>query len=248
MRVMDWFQTTTRELETFFDIEERISEEEKKQRGLEAIHAFHEIFMHLASKLRLRDDWPDAHCHIMPFSTGIIERSAKMRVEFTLGVSLYGWFIESPVAFPAQIRHMGDEYWDQIVRLSKIGKAELHDYGRPVGWPHSPGAKKLVQHKTSLVFSVARDFTLLASKSEDETESLGGIHVSVPVESDQGAVTTFFERGLDALYRSNYLLFRSAYLQRRRILKKFAGANTDAESQGFAERRAHQKLNKLSRD
>lgn len=217
---MDWFQAARDELETYFDIEQKISEEEVKQRGVHAFNAFHHFFLVLAAKLKLRDEWPEPHCHIVPFSTGIIERSAKMQTEFTLGVSLYGWFVEAPIAFPQQIRHMRDDYWAHIVRLASLGKAELHDCGRPVSWPGSTEAKKLIQHKISLAFSIARDFTLLASVSDDEISSLGCIHITIPVESNEATVTSFFEQSLGSLYRANYLLFRSAYLQRKRLFKK----------------------------
>jgi hypothetical protein len=218
--LMSWFDAAKDELETFFDIERQIPEEENKQRGMDAINAFHDQFIHLASKLRIRDQWLPAHAHIAPFSTGIIEHSAKMRIDFTIGVSLYGWFIESPIAFARQIGHMRDEYWKQIIRVSELGKAELCDYGRPVGWPGSVAAKKLTQHKLSLAFSIARDFTLLALSTDEGIPSLGYIHITIPVESDESAVTNFFEQGLDALYRSNYLLFRSASLERNRLFKK----------------------------
>jgi hypothetical protein len=218
---MDWFQAARDELETYFDIEQRISEEEAKERGARAIDAFHEIFVDLTAKLQLRDEWPEPHCHIVPFATGIIERSAKMQTDFTIGVSLYGWFVEAPIAFPRQIGHMRDDYWKHIVQLSSLGKAELRDYGRPLGWAGSTETKKLTQHKVSLVFSIARDFTLLTSVPDEEgASSLGCIHITIPVESDEAAVTVFFEKSLESLYRSNYLLFRSAYLQRKRLFKK----------------------------
>jgi hypothetical protein len=216
---MDWFQAARDELETYFDIEQQISEEEAKERGVRAIDAFHKIFVDLAAKLQLRDEWPEPHCHIAPFSTGIIERSAKMQTDFTIGVSLYGWFVEAPIAFPQQIRHMRDEYWKHIVRLASLGKAELRNRG--VDGQGSTETKKLTQHKISLVFSIARDFTLLTSVPDEEGAlSLGCIHIIIPVESDETAVTAFFEKSLESLYRSNYLLFRSAYLQRKRLFKK----------------------------
>jgi hypothetical protein len=218
---MDWFQAAKDQLETFFDIDQQISEEELKARGVRAIDAFHDIFIQLTSKLKLRDEWPNPHCHIMPYSTGIIERSDKMQIDFTIGVSLFGWFVEAPIAYPQQIGHMRDDYWEHIVRLARLGKAKLHDYCHPSGWSSSSEMKKLVQHKISLVYSIARDFTLLASNpDEKDTGSLGPIHITIPVESDEAAVTEFFEQGLDSLYRSNYSLYRSSYLSRKRLFKK----------------------------
>lgn len=212
---MDWFQVAHREVETFFDTGQRISEAERQRRGIAAVDAFHHVFSVIAVELGLQDAWPDPCCHIMPFSTGIIERSRKLDVDFTMGVSLDGWFIEAPIGAPEQIRHMKDSYWQHIVRLSTIGKAELQDYGRPPGWNSSPDVRRLTKHKSSLVFSIARDFTLLASCPEGCT-SLGNIHVVVPLEADEAAVIEFFKLGLDSLYRSNYLLYRADYLRRRR--------------------------------
>jgi hypothetical protein len=217
---MDWFQAARDELETFFDLDQQFSEEDLKARGVRAIDAFHDIFIRLTTKLKLRDEWPNPQCHIEPYSTGIIERSDKMQVDFTIGVSLFGWFVEAPITYPQQIGHMRDDYWQHIVRLASLGKAELHDYGRPLGWAGSPETKKLVQHKISLVYSIARDFTLLASIPDEDIRSVGGIHITIPVESDEATVTEFFEQGIDSLYKSNYLLYRSSYLQRKRLFKK----------------------------
>lgn len=219
---MNWFQVAQQELEAFYDIHERIDEEEKKQRSIRTIDAFHSLFSELVAKLHIRDEWPTPHCHICPFSTGIIEKSAKMGAQFTLGVSIYGWFIEVPLIFDDQIRHMRDDYWQHIANLSSLGKAELHDYGRPYGWDAAPEVKRLVKHKISLVYSIARDFTLLSANPDprDYGVSVGGVYISVPVESDEATVTRFFERALDGLYRSNYLLYRSAYLERKRRFKK----------------------------
>lgn len=189
-------------------------------RGTAALDAFHHLFTVLTAELHIREEWPVPHCHIVPFSTGIIEHSPKGGVDFTLGVSLYGWFIEAAIASPEQIRHMRDDYWQHIVRLSTLGKAELHDYGRPGGWSGSPEVRKLTQHKGSLVFSIARDFTLLASAPEG-CLSLGAIHLTLPLESDESAVRSFFKQSLESLYRSNQMLYRAEYLQRRRLLKKF---------------------------
>ena len=216
---MNWFQIAQRDTEKFGDINQTIPEVEGQQRTIAAIDAFQHLFKMLAAELHIREEWPSAHCHIMPFSTGIIEHSAKMGVDFTLGVSLYGWFIEAPLASPEQICHMRDDYWHQIVQLSRLGKAELHDYGRPRGWAASPYVRKLTQHKCSLVYSIARDFTLLASTPED-CSSLGRIHITLPLESDETTVRTFFKQSLESLYRSNYLLYRAEYLQRRRVVKK----------------------------
>jgi hypothetical protein len=217
---MNWFQIAQSEIETFFDIEQRIPEAEGQQRTIAAIDAFHELFMALTTELHIREEWPGAHCHIFPVSTGIIEHSSKLHVDFTLGVSLSGWFIEAPIASPEQIRHMRDDYWQHIVRLSALGKAELHDYGRPCGWSTSADVRRLTQHKGSLVYSIARDFTLLASTLEG-CSSLGGIHLTLPLDSDEQAVRTFFKQSLESLYRSNHMLYRAEYLQRRRVLKKF---------------------------
>ena len=219
-QVMNWFQIARSQADAFFDVEQRISEAERQERGLAAINAFHHIFTVLATELRLRDEWPKAYCHIRPFSTGIIEHSTRMSWDFTLGVSLHGWFVEALIVAPEQIRHMKDDYWHHILRLSTLGKAEFQDYGRPNGWSSRPEVSKLIQHKGSLVFSIARDFTLLASTPEG-CSALGSIHITFPLESDEAAVTTFFKHALDSLHRSNYLLHRSAYLQQKRYVKKF---------------------------
>ena len=223
---MDWFQIARSEAATFFDLEERITVEEKQQRGTAAIDAFHHLFMVLAAELRIREEWPEAHCHIVPFSTGIIEHSAKMRVDFTLGISIHGWFIEAWIASPDQIRQMRDDYWEHIARLSTLGKAEFEDGGRPVGWSNSAKIRKLTQHKCSLVFSIVRDFVLLASTSEG-CSSLGRIYITIPLESDEEAVRTFFKRSLESLYRSNHMLYRAEYLERRRYLKRFEAQMAD---------------------
>ena len=228
---MNWFQIAQSKVETFFDIEQRIPEAEGQQRCIAAVDAFHHLFTILAAELHIREEWPDAHCHIVPFSTGIIEHSPKIGVDFTLGISLFGWFIEAPIASPHQIRQMRDDYWQHIARLSTLGRAELHDFGRPCGWSSSPDVRKLTQHKCSLVYSIARDFTLLASTPEG-CSSLGCIHITLPLESDEPTVRAFFKQALESLYRSNHMLYRAEYLDRRRLMKKFKAQATHELNEG----------------
>lgn len=229
--LMNWFQEAQNELETFCDIGQQIPEKERQERGKRAIDAFHEVFTQLADELQLREKWGDTYCHIAPFSTSIIERSTKMNVDFTLGMSRDGWFIEAEIASPERIGHMKDDYWQHIVSLGALGKAELHDSGRPAGWSRSPETRKIVQHKGSLVFSIARDFTLLSAKPNG-CSALGSIHITLPIESDEAAVTTFFRNSLASLYRSNYLLYRSAYVEERRFRKNSAIQESSNGSKG----------------
>lgn len=219
---MNWFQTAHELLETFYDIEGRISGDDGRQRSIRAIDAFHELFLELASTLKLRDQWPNPHCDIAPGQIGIIERSAKMQVDFTLGTSLYGWYIEAWLANADQIRFMRDDFWHHLAHLSVTGKAELeNDTSMNCGDPSN--VRKLLQHKGSLVFAVARDYTLASATPEaDCIGFLGKIRLTLPVDSAEQQVMTFFREGLEALYRVNYLLYRSGQIQRSRINKKVA--------------------------
>jgi hypothetical protein len=213
---MNWYQAALQEIATYGDLHQLIPTEERNRRGEAALDAFHHIFTKLVARLHIRDTWPEPHCHINVFETGIIERSTKLQGDFTLGVSLEGWFLEASIVGPRFIRQMSDEYWEHIQRLSTLGKARLKDYGRPSLWDNSPEVRKLTQHKASLVFSIARDYTILASRPEG-CSSLGAIRVDHPLNSDEQTVTAFFKETLESLYRSNAMLKRVEKIERRRI-------------------------------
>jgi hypothetical protein len=219
-QTMNWFDRAKAEIETFFG-KQVFSEVKLRQRDLAAIDAFHDLFMRLMNELKIRDTWPekDRQCQMFLRSTGTVERSAKMGIRFTMGVSVDGWFIEAPIACEKHIRHMKDDYWVYITKLASIGKAGLIS-SYPPEWYSSPAIKRLIQHEGSLVFSIVRDFTLLASTSEHNF-GVGNIEVTIPRESDEATVIQFFRDGLEALYRSNYLLHRSDYLEQKRKSKKF---------------------------
>ena len=212
---MNWFETAKAEIETFFGADD-FTEAELQQRSIAAIDTFHDLFVRLMDELKIRDDWPDKdrQCHNFPQSTGTVERSARMEIRFTIGVSIDGWFIEAPIACEYHIRHMKDDYWAHITKLASIGKARL-EFSPTNEWESSPEIKRLAQHEGSLVFSIARNFVLLAL-TPDHDASVGSIEVTLPLDSDEATVTQFFREGLEALYRSNYLLHRSDYLERKR--------------------------------
>ena len=211
---MNWFEIVKAEVETFFETG-NISEAESQQRGLAAVDAFHDLFMRLLDELKIRDNWPDQNRHFNLCPTQNIEQSAKMQIDFTIGVEpTDGWFIEAPIACEEQIRHMKDGYWAYITKLASIGKAELQS-SYPFEWESSPEIKHLIRCEGSLTFSIARNFILFALK-QDHNFSFGTITVKFPLESDESAVIQFFRDGLDALYRSNYLLHRSDYLEKKR--------------------------------
>jgi len=211
---MNWFQTVEAEIETFFNMQS-VSEAELQKRGLAAVDAFHELFMRLVDELKIRDSWPKQSRRFNLWPTQNIEQSAKMQIDFTMGVEpVDGWFIEAPIACEHHIRYMKDDYWAHITKIASIGKAEL-EYSPLNEWESSTEIKRLTQHEGSLVFSIVRNFVLLAL-TPDHNASVGSIKVSMPLDSDEAKVTQFFRDGLEALYRSNYLLQRSDYLERKR--------------------------------
>ena len=217
----DWFKAAREEFQTFFDLEQSISKDEALKRKTRFFDTYHGLFLSLVRELGIRDDWDDGHCHMFPFSTGIIERSSKLNLEITIGVSMDTWFIEAAIQAPYYLRYMKDNYWAHIVRLSNLGKAELQDYGRPANWLPTEEARALVKPKCSLVFSIARDYTLMAAGSDDGF-SLGGINISMPFESKQDKVEEFYRLGIESLYKSNQMLVSVANAQQKRNLKKFS--------------------------
>jgi hypothetical protein len=217
---MNWYSNAQREIETFFDINQVIPKEEGTERLKGAIDGFHDLFIRLIKELGIRDTWPKTLCHIAPFESGVIEHSEKMLTEYTIGVSIHGWFAQATIVSPHCLRHMKDDYWNYIVKLSALGKAELVDYGRPPSWADSKEKKKLVQHKGSLVFSMLRDYTLIESKFGN-CDSLGAIQIHLDLDSTEEKIEAFFKSAIDGLYRSNYLLHRSDYINQKRIEKQY---------------------------
>ena len=217
---MNWFEASHKELKQHFSDQET-PEEERKALCLAAMDGLHGLFHELVKDLKIKDEWPKAFYHIVPFATGTVEQSGKMGAQFTLAITSDGWLIESWLKNPEHIRHMTDEFWQHIAKLASIGKASLSNSSVPAS---TPEAKRLAQHKGSLVFSLARDYVFMMQAPRDEgglsTHSVGAIEAVLPLESEEAAVRQFFRDGLDSLYRANYLLYRSAYLEMKRLLKQ----------------------------
>ncbi len=212
--IMNWFEAVKAEVETFSGAND-FPEAEIQARGLAAVDALHELFMRLVDELKIQDDWPKEKRRFQFWPMQNIEHSAKMQIDVTMGVEpVDGWFIEAPIVCEDHIRHMKDDYWAHIIKLASLGKARVV-FDPPNEWESSPGIKRLTQHEGSLAFSIARNFILLAL-TPDLDGSVGSIEVTLPLDSDKAAVTQFFREGLEALYRSNYLLHRSDYLERKR--------------------------------
>ena len=217
---MSWYENAIAEAQTFFDDEPR-SDQILASTTRAALAGFDALFKDVMRKAKIRDDWDDTKCYIFPHSTDCLMRSLKMGVEFKLGISIYGWFIDCPLDNPDHIRSMKDDFWAQIASLSDLGTAEFHDYGRPVGWASSPEAKRLSQHSGSLVFAIARDYTMLVLNGDEDTFlTVGGISVMLPLDKKEDEVYAFFRSGLEAMYRINYFLYRSAYIRSKRLDKQ----------------------------
>lgn len=139
-----------------------------------------------------------------------------------MAITPQGWIIEAGLRYSEHIRHMTDEFWGQIIRLSAIGKASLVAGYAPAA---TPEAKRLAQHKVSLMFSLARDYVFIVQTpmNDDRRHSyaMGHIEVMLPLETKESVVRQFFKDGLDALYRANYLLYRSAYIELRRVQNQY---------------------------
>jgi hypothetical protein len=214
----DWYEAARIELADHFSEKEK-SENERKIICMSTIDRFHGLFLELAKELKIRDEWGEQFCYIVPFGTGTIERSKKMGTQFTFAITMDGWLIEAGLRHSDHIRHMTDEFWNQIVSLAKIGKASL--VGGKIA-DSTPAIKRLNQHKNSLVFSLVRDYMFLMQAPRDglSSASVGHIEILLPLESDEKSVREYYRAGLDALYQANYLLYRSAYQEFRRVLKK----------------------------
>ncbi len=213
---MSWFETIRADIEMFFD-GQNPDETEIQQHGRAAVDAFHDLFMSVMDDLKIRDKWPEQSRRFSLCPTQNIEKSAKMQIDFTMGIELLdGWFFEAPIVCEQQIRFMKDDFWAHIIKLASIGRTELE--GSLYELETSAEIKRLTQHKGSLVFSIARNFTLLAL-TPNHNLSVGTIKVAIPLESDEATVTQFYRDGLEALYRSNYLLHRSDYLEHKRKSK-----------------------------
>lgn len=218
---MSWYSNGMEEAYHLCSLDQ-VEEDENEgvQRMQRVILSFEDLFMDLAAELRIRDQWKETLCSIRPFDTGAAIRPEKIGGEFTLGISIYGWFFEFHIVSPDHIRHMKDDYWAYIVRLASAGKVEIIDYGCGIGgtWDPKEG-RKLTQHKGSLVFSLARDY-VMNSLAGNEDYSFGGIRAELPIDSSEADARAFFKTCLETSYRSNYLLHRSAYIERKRRLKK----------------------------
>lgn len=229
---MNWYQNALVEAETYFDDQAR-SDDELVSITQAAISGFDVLFKDIMREAKIRDEWDSTKCYILPQSTECIQRSTKMDVEFSLGISLYGWFIDCPLSNADHIRSMKDDFWGRIAMLGELGTAEFRNYGRPHHWGGSPESKRLLQHQGSLVFSIARDYTMFELRDDRVLcESLGGIRVTMPLDTLEEDLLRFYRRGLEAMYRINYSLYRSSYLREKRLEKQ--RENQQQASQGVA--------------
>ncbi len=217
---MDSYKAAHAELKTFF-ADADLPDEEGKRLCIATIDGFHELFHQLVKELGIRDEWPEQLCEILPLCIGTVERSGKMGVQFTMAIGAESWRIGAHLRSSEHLRHMTDKFWGHIVKLASLGKVSCPAACAPT---KTPEAKKLAQHQISLVFSLARDYVLIEQEPKDpgslSCHSVGGIEVELPLDADEAKVRQFFKDGLESRYRANCLLYRSAYLESKRLLKQ----------------------------
>jgi len=217
---MNWYHHALLEIESFFDVSESIHPEEKNKRTVSAVKSFHDLFISITKKKRIRDKWSKAYAEINDYESGAKEVSDKTGTEITIGVGLYGYFIRGYIAHPEHIQSMSDEFWKQILGISQLGKCELLEYGRPESWINNKRIKELSQFKNSLVYQLSRDYVLL-NLENDFDSGIGAIEVLIPHESKEEEILKFFSEGVSYFYKTNYLLYRSHYIAMKRHEKEF---------------------------
>lgn len=213
--INDWYDHALSAVDVFFDVYGDISEEDSNNRSIRCIHSFHDLFNQIAKARKIRDEWPESFAAIYPQQTGVIERSKKMGADFTLGISLSGFYVEVTISHSHRIQNMDDQFWKHIVKLSSLGDAELIDYGHPIEWSKRKEIKELTKFNNSLTYSIIREYVIGKIINEADS-SIGYIKIIFPFNSSRDDTYNFFDQAIYHAYRMNYLLYRSAYIEMNR--------------------------------
>jgi hypothetical protein len=211
----DWFSNSLRLLDVLFDFDGYYDVNYRSDTNRLYLGTQHELFNKIIRCNKIRDSWLEPKVFLLPVSTTLVEISQKMGTEISIGVSVYGYFIDANITHWETLNKMGDDFWELVTQIGLLGTADIGNACHSMEWGESPRDQYLLRFNKSLVYRLMRDY-VFTMQDESNNSSVGNISVRIPVNSEESQVELFYREGIRLLYRMNYMLYRRNYIDSRR--------------------------------
>jgi hypothetical protein len=170
---------------------------------------------------KFKDSWDTTKCSLNVFGQHLLLKSEKMDLIFYWGLDREGFYLETDIIEPENLRYMTDEFWEILLDLKDMGEFEFSEMGSL-----SAIERPFFENKTSVVFQMIRRFMLY------QVEKMNGSNYQQPPHMEIGQLVLKWDfeigwsnlleqasRAFQLLYKLNYQLWKITDLGKKKSLK-----------------------------
>ncbi|MFA6979310.1 MAG: hypothetical protein WC209_08315 [Ignavibacteriaceae bacterium] len=163
---------------------------------------------------KYRENWLDLYFIPHPLGLNTIIKAKKIDCDFQFGVNEKGFYLETYISNPENIKYMSDDFWYNILKLTELGKFEYYDNFSLENVEAKETEKKLYGKKSHL-FRFLRDYFILELYEEDLL-NIGSFSISWLPNTNWDELINAGSQAFKIFYRINYSLWRASYLAKRK--------------------------------
>jgi len=191
--------------------ENDFDEEKYKQIILDTHSVFVEIINVYLNYGKFQDNWSTPSFFAPPFTLETEVKSQKLSCGFTFGADEEGFFLESYIHHPENLRNMNDDFWKDLIELSKFGKFEFIESVSP--WEALEQERKpSLKNTNSSIFRLLRNYVLLNLHNSDLSD-FGSLSVKWSSHESWESLLIAGSQAFKILYKTNYSLWRTSYIR-----------------------------------
>ena len=167
---------------------------------------------------KFKDSWDTSKCSLNVFGQHLLLKSEKMDLIFYWGLDRAGFYLETHIIDPENLRYMTDGFWATLLELKEFGEFEFSGMGTLTA-----EERPYFENKTSVIFQMIRRFMLY------QVEKMNGSNYQQPTYMEMGQLVLRwnFETGwsnlleqaskaFQLLYKLNYQLWKISDLAKKK--------------------------------
>lgn len=148
------------------------------------------------------------------------------RLEF--GVYLDHWFVQTLVPFADSIPNVAEKFWDDISEIVQTARTTFEEnVVVPTG---TPQRKQLMRSGRSVHYRMIRNYVLMRSDAERDTENIGILASEVSISEPMAVALPKLRKLFKLYYGVLMQLYRPAYQKQRLARRRWASGGAGAEN------------------
>lgn len=199
--------------------------------GIKAIYGTNDLLMLLSRPFfeygKFKDTWDDSKFYMNAWGQNLIFESKKTNHTFEFGIDREVMYLQSYILYPENLKNMGDEFWQSILRLSQYG-----DFNFVENAGLNSKAGQYFNNKKSNLFRLLRNYFLsdinnmeLEPHQRNFDMDLGWFHLKWKLGTPWNEIMKNGSLAFKTLYQLQYELWKVSDLKDKNYKKKNATSN-----------------------